>query len=174
MSSSERVRATGSPEVSEEAFIDWGLPLPDGYEGERVRVMMVEPRMVRAAWESRRDGVRGWQVRAEGAHGEELATLDLAAEVSEAWLRVPASTRGLVRLSVVTEAGSALVAALPFETPAEGPAADRTERWARVGADGRLSAASAPPGRAVDGLPGAYGAANAAGSSSSATHARRG
>jgi hypothetical protein len=173
MSSSERMRATEPAPAEGDAFIDWGLPLPQSYEGERARVMMVEPRMVRVAWESRRDGVRGWQVRAEGARGEELAMLDLGADVSEAWLRVPASTRGLVRLTATTESGSMLVATLPFETPAEGPAADRSERWARVGADGRLTEMSAPPGRPVDGLPGAYGAGHTTKSSSSAKHARR-
>lgn len=177
MSSSERMRATESPRTSGEAFIDWGLPLPEAYEGGRVRVMMVEPRMVRVAWESPSGGVRGWRVRAEGAHGEELAALDLAADVSEAWLHVPASTRGRVELTATTETGSALVATLPFETPAEGPATGRTEpgaeRWARVGPDGRLIMVDAPPGRSVDGLPGADGLANAADSSSSTTHIRR-
>ncbi|MEZ4269196.1 MAG: hypothetical protein R3F39_22805 [Myxococcota bacterium] len=179
MSSSERLGAAPTPPNSGEAFIDWGLPLPEGYEGGRVRVMTVEPRMVRAAWELPRDGVHGWQVRAEGARGEELARLELGPEVSEAWLRVPAGTRGLLRLQAATGAGSTLLASLPFETPAEGPAGDREERWARVGADGKLTTVSAPPGRSADGLPGIGGTdrtgrlGGASSAGHSATHARR-
>lgn len=167
MSSSERLRGAGAQGATGEAYIDWGLPLPAGYPGGRVRVMVVDPHLVRASWELSRPGVVAWEVAVEGARGESLARLELPADASDAWLRVPARSRGLVRLLAKGDAGAALVATVPFETPADGPSAPGDEVWAQVGADGRLMTVSPPPGRSADALPGVGGVPT------SATYPRR-
>ncbi|MCB9728748.1 MAG: hypothetical protein H6744_17405 [Deltaproteobacteria bacterium] len=153
MSSGERIRDAAPPVTSDEGFVDWGPALPGGYVGGRVRVMTASPRLVRAAWELARDPEEGWTVRAEGARGEELARAELPPHAREAWVRVPPATRGRLAL----HAGADRVAILPFETPADAPSEDRSERWASVGPDGRLQVASTPAGRAVERLAGPGG-----------------
>jgi len=142
-------------------YIDWGPDLPARYAGGRARVIVANPHAIFVSWESDLGAPDHWLVEVDVGLGEPT-TYEVPGKTPDLWAQVPARTSGVVRLARV-EAGEKIeVAALPFETPADGPSWRTDERWGRLGRQGQVAAGAVVVGNRVEesglaGVPGADG-----------------
>jgi len=125
-------------------YIDWGPDLPARYSGGRARLLVANPWTLFVTWESASAPER-WGLELERADGSSLEVAELAGGTSDAWIRVPAKTRGVVHLL----RDGVRVAALPFATPPDAPSNNLDERWGLIDATGEVHEAQAVDGRAL-------------------------
>jgi hypothetical protein len=143
MSSDAHLRRDHGTPTSTDPYIDWGPDLPGRYDGGRARVLVANPRALFLTWETTTPPER-WRVEVWLGEAHER-TVDLAGDASEVWIAVGSNTRGELRLV----RDDVHVATLPFETPADGPSADTSERWARIDSHGQMRATPSIGGTAL-------------------------
>lgn len=139
MSSDAHLRRDHGTPSSTDPYIDWGPDLPGRYEGGRARALVANAHSVFVTWETATPP-DSWQLEVV-LGGEVVQTLSVPGGASDHWLRVPARSRGEVRLA----RDGVQVATLPFSTPPESPSEDLVERWGRIDASGELHADATPP-----------------------------
>lgn len=179
-----RARRASTQVAPSGPYIDWGPDLPARYSGGRARVIVANPHTIFVSWESDLAAPDRWLVEVDIGHGEPT-TYEVPGKTPDLWAQVPARTSGVVRLARVEGEQKVEVAALPFETPADGPSWRTDERWGRLGRGGSLAQGQAVPGNRVDevglaGVPSEEGAAgkqlgymDAVAGPTSSTNARR-
>jgi len=143
MSSDAHLRRDHGTLQSSDPYIDWGPDLPGKYDGGRARLLVANPTSLFVTWESGLQPQR-WRLELVVA-GVTTRVLELAGDAGDAWIQVPARTRGEVRLV----RDGAHVATLPFETPPDAPSDDTSERWGRLDAQGHVRPAQSIGGTAL-------------------------
>lgn len=120
------------PAEPSEIFIDRGPPLPERYPGQRVRVMVRDPRHVFTYWESE-DEPEAWEIQAVRGDAV-LHSFRTPGYVRHGYLHVPPGTWGRVTLAPVrTGRAAEPVATIAFRTPPAQPSVHEGDvRWVHV------------------------------------------
>ncbi len=137
-------------------FIDYGKPLPEGYPGRRVRLMIRDPERLFVYWE-----LDGWRphkfaVTALTPHGDIVRCVEVPGDCSDAWLELPPGTEGRLLLEALTGDGRHFVAELGFTMPRNRPSDATDEAWGSLDREGHLAPAQGIEGTAawpLDGVP---------------------